>query len=133
MKLFDKIFDWITSLFRKKEPKPITSLKDLPILEKEIVKFDFTHCFVEDLPEKINDNIIYIVGENGFYWMLGFNCPCGCKDIIHLSLLQDTSPKWNFKLNKNDSLSISPSIWRKMGCKSHFFIKNSKVKWSSEY
>ena len=133
MKLIYKIFSWIVALFHKKEYNPIIPLKDQAPLVKDIIKFDFTYCFIDELPITINENVIYVVGENEFYWMIGFNCPCGCRDIIQLNLLQYSSPNWSYKLNKNGSLSISPSVWRTKGCKSHFFIKNSRTKWRVDY
>ncbi len=52
-----------------------------------------------------------------------FICPCGCKQIISLNLLKGSTPLW--KINGN---SITPSINRIVGCKSHFYITKGKYK-----
>jgi hypothetical protein len=46
-----------------------------------------------------------------------FICPCGCGDIITLNTLADTKPCWTVSGN-----SISPSVNRRVGCRSHFTI-----------
>ena len=43
-----------------------------------------------------------------------------------LNLLKDTKPKWDFDFTSKAEINIYPSIWRNIGCKSHFFIKNVK-------
>ena len=86
--------------------------------------------YKDDVPELLEDDLLYVVGENGEYWMICFKCPCRCGELIHLNLLKEASPYWKF-LVKNGRLSISPSIWKTTGCKSHFKIYNNKVKWFS--
>lgn len=44
-------------------------------------------------------------------------CPCGCGALITLNLYPYLKPSW-----KISGTSISPSIHRKIGCKSHFTI-----------
>ncbi len=77
---------------------------------------------VDSLPNKLKDEIIYIEGD----WTAAFVCPCGCKQTIELNLVDDVRPVWKVG---NDT-SISPSIWKRDGCKSHFFIKKGKVIWA---
>lgn len=83
---------------------------------------------IEDLPEKLLNKTIYIVGNKNEPWSIAFNCPCGCKDIIHLNLIKDAHPRWKFKVSE-DRINITPSIWRISGCKSHFLIRNGKTVW----
>ncbi len=89
---------------------------------------NFSFQFTNDIPEKVAQNKILIIGEPENYWLVILKCPCGCKNIIHLNLLKEARPCWTFLVNKK-KISLKPSIWRKTGCKSHFFIKNGKVKW----
>ncbi|MFZ2285050.1 MAG: DUF6527 family protein [Lutibacter sp.] len=89
----------------------------------------YTYKYVEDLPQIIESNIVYIVGENDFYWMLGFECPCGCHSTINLNLLDDTFPSWKYTIFNNNLITLRPSIRRVNGCKSHFFIKKSRLVW----
>lgn len=81
------------------------------------------HKFVEFIPEKIDENILYISIE---YNVAKHLCPCGCKDEIVTTL----SPKgWSMHYN-GETVSLSPSIgnWTHK-CKSHYYIKNDKVQW----
>lgn len=87
------------------------------------------YFFVEDLPEHIGDKTIYIVGDKVQPWLMAFNCPCGCNNVIHLNLLKNANPCWKFNVTIKKKISISPSVWRTTGCKSHFIVENSKIKW----
>lgn len=84
---------------------------------------------VSDMTEIFSERIIYIIGEPGNAWLITFSCPCGCKNIVHLNLLEEAEPKWYYKINKKRRISIYPSVWRTKGCKSHFFVRASKIKW----
>lgn len=86
----------------------------------------------EDFPDNVERKTIYIVGQKKNPWLLVFECPCGCREIIQLNLLKDANPNWKFKITKQKAISISPSIWRTAGCKSHFFVRNGKIDWSRE-
>ena len=83
----------------------------------------------EELPELLSDRTIYIVGQPNNPWLIAFKCPCGCNSIIHLNLLGDAKPKWRYRITSKKRVNISPSVWRTKGCKSHFFVKNSKIDW----
>ena len=85
--------------------------------------------FSSDIPEVIEEEVIYIIGEKKFYWMALFYCPCGCKEVIKLNLLKEASPQWQFFI-KWGRITFHPSIWRKVGCKSHFHVKKGNIKWS---
>ncbi len=95
----------------------------------ETFRQSYQHIYCEDLPELVKQKTIYIVGDKAYPWLLVFKCPCGCKQLIQLNLLRDTRPFWKFRLARNNKLTISPSIWRKVGCKSHFYVTNSKITW----
>lgn len=49
-------------------------------------------------------------------------CPCGCAQEIWLSLMENESPCWKIEGN-----TVTPSINRLVGCKSHFKITNGNV------
>ncbi|OJW54359.1 MAG: hypothetical protein BGO55_11735 [Sphingobacteriales bacterium 50-39] len=79
-------------------------------------------------PIRIHKGIIYIVQDGLEADSLFFKCPCGCKTTICLNLLKDTRPCWSFSVKKG-RITISPSIWAKAGCGSHFLIREGKVVW----
>ena len=121
-----KLFSWFSRKKAKNEVCIITSQTNFTLLTphfKDVV-------YISDMPDSIKKDSIYVVGDEGCYWMLGFMCPCGCGSIIHLNTLPDTYPSWNYKIIDNNIISIKPSIWRKKGCKSHFFVTKNDVLWT---
>ncbi len=84
---------------------------------------------VEDPPEQVATGFVYLVGD-GVPWSAMLICPCGCNQTIALSLIPNDRPRWRAREHEDGSVSISPSIWRTKGCKSHFFIKRGKIVWA---
>lgn len=86
--------------------------------------------FAGDEPDALEDDTLVLLGEAGHLWALILNCPCGCGDRVHLSLHREGRPRWRVREHWDGSLSVSPSIWRKTGCKSHFFIQRGRIEWA---
>lgn len=89
----------------------------------------YTVTTVEDIPDHLIPEMLYLAEEDGDYWLAAMDCPCGCKSKIQLSLLPNDKPKWTVTKHNNGSASLHPSVWRTVGCKSHFWFKNSLVTW----
>lgn len=85
--------------------------------------------YKEEVPQFLAEKTIYVIGNPSTPWLIAFKCPCGCNNVIHLNLLSDAKPQWRFYITTKKRVSISPSVWRTTGCKSHFFIRKSKVRW----
>lgn len=88
----------------------------------------FRTVYTDDLPEFTDKRTLYVVGENDDYWCITFECPCGCGETIQISLLAG-KPRWHFKKHWNGLITVSPSVWRTKGCRSHFFIRRNRVVW----
>jgi hypothetical protein len=92
-----------------------------------------THLYMvkqaDETPDLLVENHFYLVGQKGYIWCGVMLCPCGCKKTIHLNLLPKGSPKWAYRIEKNKTISIYPSIWRSSGCRSHFFLNQGKIHW----
>jgi hypothetical protein len=101
----------IVEIYFKRENKPYKTL------------------FTEELPDHMENHTIYILGEGEFNWAAGMLCPCGCGDILQMSLHHEGRPRWKITIHANGTVSLSPSINRMVGCKSHFFFKAGYVKW----
>ena len=84
---------------------------------------------VDDIPLKPKPNRLYVVGEAGNYWAAALICPCGCTDVIELNLLCQVRPCWKTQEHTDGSVSITPSVWRQSGCRSHFFLRRGAVEW----
>lgn len=83
----------------------------------------------EYLPKYLKKETIYVVSEDGFAEHVSMLCPCGCNKVLHMNLIPDEKPCWKILTPNNKPLSLHPSVWRKKGCKSHFWFKNGKVIW----
>jgi hypothetical protein len=124
MKRVLNFFSWLFKVccsFVSNKPKPIKAT--------DSITSGYQIHYSEDVPQNIKDDTIYIIQDGLKPESLAFKCPCGCNSNIILNLLEDASPRWRYEILSNDSLNIYPSIWRKSGCKSHFFIVESIVKW----
>jgi len=83
---------------------------------------------VPEIPDRLKARTLYLLGAAD-PWSAALLCPCGCHETIHISLLANESPSWRIDFNKTNEATLDPSIWRKQGCKSHFFIRNSRIVW----
>lgn len=86
---------------------------------------------VVELPDRIEAGRIYLVGENE-PWQAAFQCPCGCEAVIQLSLIPEDRPSWTASVHKDGTVTLFPSVWRKRGCKAHFFLRGGKVDWTRD-
>lgn len=111
MNLFERLKQWLDRLLGR----------DLWLVE---------HC--EDPPEVPRPRRVYLVGDPGLQWAAAFLCPCGCRELVQLSLMRDDDPSWIAWGEPGAKASLHPSIWRVRGCRSHFFIKEGKIVWAKE-
>jgi hypothetical protein len=88
------------------------------------------HIEVEDLPEQLSGDHVYLVGEDGIWWSAAMVCPCGCQSIIQLSLIADDRPRWRAHIESDGAVTLHPSVWRTKGCNSHFFVRSGRIKWA---
>ena len=111
MKWVVRVWSWVWSLFRRC-PKPYK-----------------TAC-VEELPDVLRKRVIYLVGEGEHLWVAAMVCPCGCEETIQLNLLHGQRPMWSVAVSADGPVTLHPSVWRRAGCKSHFFFRKGLVVWS---
>lgn len=71
---------------------------------------------------------LYAIGEEE-PWLASFLCPCGCGDLIQLSLLRNDSPSWCLTIDEENLPTLSPSVWRTRGCRSHFYLRRGAIDW----
>jgi hypothetical protein len=83
----------------------------------------------QEAPERLARGVVYLIGEKEHLWCAAFTCPCGCGEAIQLSLLRDARPSWRVSEHANGTISISPSVWRTKGCRSHFFFRRGLIEW----
>lgn len=84
---------------------------------------------LDDYPEEIGQDILYVVGDLAEPQYAVFRCPCGCGRPVELNLNKHSLPSWELKWHVLGTVTVAPSIWRKDGCRSHYFLRRSKVIW----
>jgi hypothetical protein len=85
--------------------------------------------FVAEAPEKLAARVVYVECEGQNAWLAVMLCPCGCGARINLNLLPDTQPFWTVAADAAGAPSVRPSVWRTVGCKSHFFVRRGRIDW----
>src|SRR6266702_5461468 len=83
---------------------------------------------VPEMPDYPKEFTLYLIGCPQA-WSAALLCPCGCQEMIHISLLANDSPSWSIRINRQNEPTLEPSIWRKDGCLSHFFIRRGRIIW----
>ena len=81
---------------------------------------------VPDVPEV---GVMYVVGEGVHEWYAVLGCPCGCGEALVMSLLPDARPRWRVSVDDAGAPSLSPSVNRLVGCRSHFFLRSGRIDW----
>lgn len=100
------------------------------LLRRERHRTPHFHALRVDRPPKeLDPNIVYVIGDDECAWAAILQCPCKCRAAIHLNLATDSRPRWTVETHKNDIVSLLPSVWRTIGCKSHFLIYRGHVFW----
>lgn len=88
--------------------------------------------FVRDPLDHLDKKILYVIGTVNDPWQAELLCPCGCKDRIILPVNNEMSPRWDIQVNEKSLPTLSPSVWRTKGCKSHFFVRRGRIEWCPE-
>ena len=94
-----------------------------------ITRSFYTFVVAEELPTTLMKRAIYILYEGEYLWHASLLCPCGCGVLIHLNMIPDERPCWRYMQHWNGTVSLSPSVWRTKGCRSHFWIKHGRITW----
>ena len=85
------------------------------------------HRFVENMPEKLDENVIYV--SIPFETVMHL-CACGCKNEVVTPL---SPAEWSVTFD-GETISLYPSIgnWS-LACKSHYWIRKNHVEWSTKW
>lgn len=86
-------------------------------------------AYIEGEPVKLKARRLYIASTaNGpsFGYLL---CPCGCRETLHIRFLPNRRPRWDIKVEAGNVVSLTPSVWRQVGCRSHFVLERGRVRW----
>lgn len=78
-------------------------------------------------PDRVSLETVYITVISGTAITATMLCPCGCASQIDLNLDRHIRPYWSLIVHWNGAVSLSPSVWRTSGCRSHFWLKNGRL------
>ena len=103
------LFSWFT-----RESKPLKTVR------------------AQEIPDFLDPSSVYIVGEGEYLWFVVMICPCGCGNTLQMSLLSEAKPRWKLIEHKDGTISLFPSVWRKIGCCSHFYLRSGYIVWCDD-
>ena len=83
----------------------------------------------DSLPKRLPRRNLVLAREDKEDWCVGMRCPCGCGDTIELLVIKEAKPRWDIAVNAKGQPTLSPSVWRKTGCRSHFWLRRGRVEW----
>lgn len=83
----------------------------------------------DEIPDDLKGGVLYVVGEGPHEWYAAMMCPCGCGEPLVMSLLADARPRWRVSVDDAGVPSLSPSVNRLVGCRSHFFLRSGRIDW----
>lgn len=96
--------------------------------------YKYKTLVVENVDDIIlRDRYFYIERKGKKDKWLHFLCPCGCGETIDVNLMKSHKPYWTIKKSMLGELTLFPSVNKINGCKSHFFVKKSKIIWVKDY
>lgn len=87
---------------------------------------------IDDDPEAPRPQTVYLVGDPGRPWKAMLVCPCGCGAVIELNLSPPGQPMWRVHVDPKGRATVHPSVWRRVGCRSHFWVRNGLIVWASD-
>jgi hypothetical protein len=83
----------------------------------------------DSLPKKLPWRDMVVAREGEENWCVGIRCPCGCGSAIELLLIREAAPRWDLSTDASGLPTLRPSVWRRMGCRSHFWVRAGRIDW----
>lgn len=112
-----RLWAWLLAWLGFSKPEQ----KSAPVYRTSLVQ--------ERLPRELEPGILYIVEDDDFLEQAAMVCPCGCGSTLHMNLLPDERPCWRVEQHANGAVSLFPSVWRQVGCRSHFWFREGRIHW----
>lgn len=99
----------------------------------DLSKPRYETVWIEDLPENLIKEKIYIVGGEKYPFQAVFLCPksCGKRMTLNISAQHNQWERWEITKHKNGTISLHPSIWMKtFDCNCHYWFKKGYIVWT---
>lgn len=82
----------------------------------------------DSLPPHLPKRDLVLARDGDEDWCVGLHCPCGCGETIELLVVDAAQPRWDIDIRRKRP-TLTPSVWRKVGCKSHFRVRDGRIIW----
>ena len=82
------------------------------------------------VPDQTAREFFVVRREGRDLWAV-FRCPCNQQHSLQINLSRQKRPFWRCTVKKEE-VSLSPSVWLDYGCKSHFWIYESRIYWAKD-
>jgi hypothetical protein len=97
---------------------------------KAAIRFDHIEKVESPPPnDAVEAHLFYVVSRQGKERWALFRCPCGCNAVVTLSLQRVHKPSWRVRESDDRRPTLRPSVWRDVGCMSHFFVHDGRIYW----
>ena len=83
-----------------------------------------------DLPDQLPRRDLVLLRDGGEDWSVAMRCPCGCGQKVELALIREANPRWSLRNDLGNHPTLSPSVWLREGCRSHFFVRAGRIRWA---
>src|SRR5689334_11603178 len=78
----------------------------------------------DSLPSRIPPRDLILARDGDEDWCVGMHCPCGCGHILELLVVAEAKPRWDVAVDAQGRPTLTPSVWRLQGCRSHFWLRD---------
>ena len=83
----------------------------------------------DELPVKLPRRDVVLASEDGEPYVIGMRCPCGCGRRLEMMASAEITPHWKVNADRRGRVTLHPSVHLQVGCLSHFWLRNGRVKW----
>ena len=89
--------------------------------------------WVEDLPDDVQRETVYIIGGRQHPFYAAVVCPRrACRQVIHLDLADEVERRWRLNEHEDGSISLTPSVHvTAMPCRCHYWFRRGRIRWVS--
>src|SRR5579864_894663 len=112
-------FSTITSWFRRRK-RPAKHFGAIHVVAR-----------VSDVPLDSGRDFFIVRKDGRDVWAI-FRCPYEDNHQLRVNLSKQKKPFWKCTV-RNGEVSLSPSVWLDYGCKSHFWVDESRIYWFNEW
>lgn len=118
-----KLFGAALHAFRRRFGVVRSSLRDR-------FRPDIAVELVPERPVRPKPHRLYVTQQQGEPAFGCLVCPCGCGDTLQLRFFGERRPRWSVTWDLRHKPTVTPSVWRQSGCRSHFYLDAGRIRWS---